>query len=136
MHRLARASTRALLRRVKSTAAAPTHEAASVVGIYSDEHMAMRASLRTLIDREINPRKCIGILTKILWLLSQGDTLTANETTDIFFGVTKLLQNILSSANHFIRWMHQTCRVVPSQSSAEDEVSPRQGRIWRPKQII
>ena len=54
-HRLASAS-RALLRRAKSTAAAPAHEAASVVGIYSDEHMAMRASLRTLIDREINPR--------------------------------------------------------------------------------
>ena len=44
-HRLAIAS-RALLRRAKSTAAAPAHEAASAVGIYSDEHMAMRASLR------------------------------------------------------------------------------------------
>ena len=48
---------------------------------------------RCFNDRELNPRKCIGILTKILWLLSQGDKLTAIETTDIFFGVTKLLQN-------------------------------------------
>ena len=48
---------------------------------------------RCFNDREINPRKCIGILTKILWLLSQGEALTRNETTDIFFGVTKLLQN-------------------------------------------
>ena len=48
---------------------------------------------RCFNDREINPRKCMGILTKILWLLSQGDKLSRQETTDIFFGVTKLLQN-------------------------------------------
>ena len=48
---------------------------------------------RCFNDRELNPRKCITILTKILWLLSQGDKLSRLETTDIFFGVTKLLQN-------------------------------------------
>jgi len=48
---------------------------------------------RCFNDREINPRKCITILTKILWMLSQGEKLTRLETTDIFFGVTKLLQN-------------------------------------------
>jgi len=47
---------------------------------------------RCFNDREINPRKCIGIITKILWLLSQGDKLTPLETTEVFFGVTKLLQ--------------------------------------------
>lgn len=47
---------------------------------------------RCFNDREINVRKCIGILTKILWLLSQGEKLTRNETTEVFFGVTKLLQ--------------------------------------------
>ena len=47
---------------------------------------------RCFNDREINPRKCITILTKILWLLSQGERLTRNETTEVFFGVTKLLQ--------------------------------------------
>ena len=48
---------------------------------------------RCFNDREINPRKCIGILTKILWLLSQGDKLTRTETTEVFFGVTKLLMH-------------------------------------------
>jgi len=47
---------------------------------------------RCFNDREINPRRCITILTKILWLLSQGEKLSQNETTDVFFGVTKLLQ--------------------------------------------
>ena len=47
---------------------------------------------RCFNDRDINVRKCIGILTKILWLLSQGEKLTRNETTEVFFGVTKLLQ--------------------------------------------
>jgi len=47
---------------------------------------------RCFNDRELNPRRCITILTKILWLLSQGEKLTQTETTDIFFGVTKLLQ--------------------------------------------
>merc|ERR1719181_1999907 len=47
---------------------------------------------RCFNDREINPRRCIAIITKILWLLSQGDKLTAHETTEVFFGVTKLLQ--------------------------------------------
>uniref|UniRef100_A0A7S2I1N9 Coatomer subunit gamma n=1 Tax=Haptolina brevifila TaxID=156173 RepID=A0A7S2I1N9_9EUKA len=54
---------------------------------------AVLQDCRCFNDREINPRKCVTILTKILWLLSQGEKLTRLETTDIFFGVTKLLQN-------------------------------------------
>jgi len=47
---------------------------------------------RCFNDREINPRRCTNILTKMLWLLSQGEKLTQLETTEVFFGVTKLLQ--------------------------------------------
>ncbi len=47
---------------------------------------------RCFNDREINPRRCVSILTKILWLLSKGETLNKVETTEVFFGVTKLLQ--------------------------------------------
>ena len=46
---------------------------------------------RCFNDREINPRRCTQILTKILWLLAQGEKLTRLETTEVFFGVTKLL---------------------------------------------
>ena len=54
---------------------------------------AVLQECRCFNDREINARKCVNILTKVLWLLAQGEKLTALETTDIFFGATKLLQN-------------------------------------------
>jgi len=54
---------------------------------------AVLQDCRCFNDRELNPRRCCAIITKILWLLSQGDKLTAHETTEVFFGVTKLLQN-------------------------------------------
>ena len=53
---------------------------------------AVLQETRCFNDREINPRKCIGILTRILWLLTQGDKLSRLETTEVFFGVTKLMQ--------------------------------------------
>lgn len=53
---------------------------------------AVLQDCRCFNDREINPRRCITILTKILWLISQGEKLSRLETTEVFFGVTKLLQ--------------------------------------------
>ena len=53
---------------------------------------AVLQDCRCFNDRELNPRRCMSIITKILWLLSQGEKLTPAETTEVFFGVTKLLQ--------------------------------------------
>lgn len=41
----------------------------------------------------VNPRKCIHILTKVLYLLNQGEKLTTQEATDMFFATTKLFQS-------------------------------------------
>lgn len=41
----------------------------------------------------VNPRKCILILSKILYLLNQGEKLTTQEATDMFFATTKLFQS-------------------------------------------
>lgn len=41
----------------------------------------------------VNPRKCIHILTKIIYLLNQGEKLTTQEATDMFFATTKLFQS-------------------------------------------
>lgn len=41
----------------------------------------------------VNPRKCIHILTKIIYLLNQGEKLTTQEATDVFFATTKLFQS-------------------------------------------
>lgn len=41
----------------------------------------------------VNPRKCCLILTKILYMLNQGEKLTTQEATDAFFATTKLFQS-------------------------------------------
>lgn len=40
----------------------------------------------------INPKKCISILTKILYLLYQGEIFSVQEATHVFFLITKLFQ--------------------------------------------
>ncbi|KAM3968619.1 nonclathrin coat protein gamma1-COP [Aphomia sociella] len=41
----------------------------------------------------VNPRKCVHILTKIIYLVNQGEKLTTQEATDMFFATTKLFQS-------------------------------------------
>lgn len=48
---------------------------------------------RTFNDTPVNPRKCTHILTKILYLLNQGEQLGATEATEVFFAMTKLFQS-------------------------------------------
>lgn len=42
-----------------------------------------------LIVKE-NPRRCCLLITKLLFLLVRGETFSSAETTEVFFGVTKL----------------------------------------------
>lgn len=49
---------------------------------------------RTFNETPINPRKCSHILTKILYLINQGDqTVGSTEATEAFFAMTKLFQS-------------------------------------------
>ncbi|CAH0601994.1 unnamed protein product [Chrysodeixis includens] len=41
----------------------------------------------------VNPRKCSLILTKVLYLLNQGEKFTTQEATEAFFATTKLFQS-------------------------------------------
>ena len=70
---------------------------------------------RCFSDREINPRKCITILTKILWLLSQGETLTRTETTEVFFGATKLLQHKDQQMRRLLYLMLKELKPTPEE---------------------
>lgn len=84
---------------------------------------AVLQETRCFNDREINPRKCIGILTRILWLLTQGDKLSRLETTEVFFGVTKLLMNkdqqMVRALCHALAWPGVGVRLMrPSQTLA------------------
>uniref|UniRef100_A0A646QGL4 Coatomer subunit gamma n=1 Tax=Hemiscolopendra marginata TaxID=943146 RepID=A0A646QGL4_9MYRI len=48
---------------------------------------------RTFNETPVNPRKCTHILTKILYLLNQGEHFGVNEATEAFFAITKLFQS-------------------------------------------
>lgn len=48
---------------------------------------------RTFNETPVNPRKCTHILTKILYLLNQGEQLGVTEATEAFFAMTKLFQS-------------------------------------------
>lgn len=39
------------------------------------------------------PQKCVAVITKLLFLLSQGEKFVGNEASDVFFAVTKLFQS-------------------------------------------
>ncbi|XP_052213767.1 coatomer subunit gamma-2-like isoform X2 [Dreissena polymorpha] len=49
---------------------------------------------RTFNETPINPRKCGLILTKLLYMINQGDqTIGSTEATEAFFAMTKLFQS-------------------------------------------
>ncbi|CAG9862394.1 unnamed protein product [Phyllotreta striolata] len=48
---------------------------------------------RVFNETSVNPRKCTLILTKLLYLLNQGEALNVKEATDVFFAMTKLFQS-------------------------------------------
>lgn len=41
----------------------------------------------------ISPRKCRVLLTELIYLLSIGEQFSPLESTDLFFGMTKLFQH-------------------------------------------
>eukprot|EP00300_Choanocystis_sp_HF-7_P003619 c12756_g1_i2.p1 GENE.c12756_g1_i2~~c12756_g1_i2.p1 ORF type:complete len:906 (-),score=241.60 c12756_g1_i2:27-2744(-) len=48
---------------------------------------------RMFSDRDINVQKCCSLITKIFYLLGQGERITKDNATNVFFGATKLLQS-------------------------------------------
>jgi coatomer protein complex subunit gamma len=49
--------------------------------------------VRCFNDAQLNSRKCCTVITKLLYLLSQGEKFTSTESTEVFFSVTKLFQS-------------------------------------------
>ncbi|KAI1239556.1 hypothetical protein IHE44_0012682 [Lamprotornis superbus] len=48
---------------------------------------------RLFNETPINPRRCLHILTKILYLLNQGEHFGTTEATEAFFAMTRLFQS-------------------------------------------
>uniref|UniRef100_A0A1A9UTH5 Coatomer subunit gamma n=1 Tax=Glossina austeni TaxID=7395 RepID=A0A1A9UTH5_GLOAU len=57
------------------------------------EKTSVLQETRAFNDTPVNPRKCIHILTKILYLINQGEQLGTREATLCFFAMTKLFQS-------------------------------------------
>ncbi|CAJ0964384.1 unnamed protein product [Ranitomeya imitator] len=54
---------------------------------------AVLQEARLFNETPINPRKCAHILTKVLYLINQGEHMGATEATEAFFAMTKLFQS-------------------------------------------
>ncbi|XP_011048655.1 PREDICTED: coatomer subunit gamma-like isoform X1 [Populus euphratica] len=57
------------------------------------EKGAVLQEARVFNDPQLDPRRCSQVITKLLYLLNQGDSFTKTEATEVFFSVTKLFQS-------------------------------------------
>lgn len=57
------------------------------------EKTSVLQEARTFNETPVNAKKCIHILTKILYLINQGESLGTREATECFFAMTKLFQS-------------------------------------------
>lgn len=56
------------------------------------EKASVLQETRVFNETPINPKKCCHILTKILYMINQGEQLAPTEATSAFFAMTKLFQ--------------------------------------------
>ncbi|CAI9294688.1 unnamed protein product [Lactuca saligna] len=56
------------------------------------EKGAVLQEARVFNDPQLDSRRCSQVITKLLYLLNQGETFTKVEATEVFFSVTKLFQ--------------------------------------------
>ncbi|ERL89814.1 hypothetical protein D910_07175 [Dendroctonus ponderosae] len=57
------------------------------------EKSAVLQEARIFNEASVNPRKSTAVLTKLLYMLNQGERLSPKEATDVFFAMTKLFQS-------------------------------------------
>uniref|UniRef100_A0A674D4F3 Coatomer subunit gamma n=1 Tax=Salmo trutta TaxID=8032 RepID=A0A674D4F3_SALTR len=57
------------------------------------EKSAVLQEARIFNETPINPRRCLHILTKIIYLLNQGEHFGTMEATEAFFAMTRLFQS-------------------------------------------
>uniref|UniRef100_A0A8B9MAD0 Uncharacterized protein n=1 Tax=Accipiter nisus TaxID=211598 RepID=A0A8B9MAD0_9AVES len=67
------------------------------------EKSAVLQEARIFNETPINPRRCLHILTKILYLLNQGEHFGTTEATEAFFAMTRLFQSNDVSTYFFCR---------------------------------
>ena len=60
---------------------------------HSTDKTSVLQEARVFNETPVNVKKSTHVLTKILYLLNQGEMLATKEATDTFFAMTKLFQS-------------------------------------------
>lgn len=84
---------------------------------YNIQKTTVLQEARTFNETPLNPRKCAHILTKLIYLLNQGEQLGTVEATEAFFAMTKLFQ----SSDPILRRLVYLC-IKELASIAEDVI--------------
>lgn len=74
-----------------------------------------------------SPRKCSQLITKLLHIVTQGDTMSSSEVTDVFFGVTKLFQSSDASLRRMVYFFIKEVAHLTASPNSDLE-----GRLPRP----
>ncbi|KAG0500731.1 hypothetical protein HPP92_000803 [Vanilla planifolia] len=80
------------------------------------EKGAVLQEARVFNDPQLDARRCSQVITKLLYLLNQGDTFTKIEATEVFFAVTKLFQSKDTSLRRMVYL------IIKELSPSADEV--------------
>lgn len=70
---------------------------------YGIEKGAVLQEARIFHDPQVDARRCQQVITKLLYLLHQGESFTKKEASEVFFALTKLFQ---SKDTHLRRMMY------------------------------
>uniref|UniRef100_A0A8C8DRU2 Coatomer subunit gamma n=1 Tax=Oryzias sinensis TaxID=183150 RepID=A0A8C8DRU2_9TELE len=68
-------------------------EESGKTGVYVFQRLTCCLQARIFNETPINPRRCLHILTKIIYLLNQGEHFGTTEATEAFFAMTRLFQS-------------------------------------------
>ncbi|RLN39967.1 hypothetical protein C2845_PM01G08390 [Panicum miliaceum] len=80
------------------------------------EKGAVLQEARAFHDPQLDVRRCSQVITKLLYLLNQGETFTKVEATEVFFAVTKLFQSSDAGLRRLVYLM------IKELSPSSDEV--------------
>ncbi|WFD42574.1 coatomer subunit gamma [Malassezia psittaci] len=95
---------------------------------------------RAFHDSNISPRRCRILLTKILYLLYNGEKFSRQEATALFFGATKLFQNKDAALRQMVYLVIKELApfaddVIMVTASIMKDMQPNTEVVYRPNAI-
>lgn len=91
-------------------------------------------------ESNISPRRCRILLTKVLYLLYNGEKFSQQEATDLFFGATKLFQNKDAALRQMVylaikELAPHASDVIMVTASIMKDMQPNTEIVYRPNAI-